>query len=143
MIKMTTGLAAAPTGAFTVLIVEDEALVREVTAIEFEEAGLNVLCAGNGTDAIALLTSNPDIDLLFTDISLPGGIDGWTIAEHARRLRPGLPVIYATGYSPDPVKLVPGGKFYKKPYLPTTIIVAARELLGAAAADTPLTNGAG
>ncbi len=131
MMDLTAPFVAAPAGVFTVLIVEDEALVREVTAIEFEEAGLRVVSAGNGADAIALLASDPDIDLLFTDISLPGGIDGWAIAEHARKLRPGLPVIYATGYSPDPVKLVPGGKFYKKPYLPTTIIAAARELLAA------------
>jgi CheY-like chemotaxis protein len=114
----------------TILIVEDEALVREVTAIEFEEAGFCVLSAGDGQEAFALLQGHAGIDLLFTDISLPGGIDGWTIASHARALRPDLPVIYATGYSPDPVKLVPGGRFFKKPYLPATIIAAARELLG-------------
>ena len=113
----------------TVLIVEDEALVREVTGIEFEEAGFRVLSAGDGAEALAMIGEDPGIDLLFTDISLPGGIDGWTIALRARETRPDLPVIYATGYSPDPVKLVPGARFYKKPYLPITIIGAARELL--------------
>lgn len=129
---MTSGLNGATASALlapTVLIVEDEALVREVTGIEFEEAGFRVLSAGDGAEALGLIGDDPGIDLLFTDISLPGGIDGWTIAARARDLRPDLPVIYATGYSPDPVKLVPGARFYKKPYLPITIIGAARELL--------------
>jgi CheY-like chemotaxis protein len=116
----------------TILIVEDEALVREVTAIELEDAGFRVLAAGDGHEAFSLLRNEAGIDLLFTDISLPGGIDGWTIASQARALRPDLPVIYATGYAPDALKLVPGSRFFKKPYLPATIIAAARELLAAA-----------
>ncbi len=115
----------------TILIVEDEVLVREVTGIEFEEAGFRIVLAGDGHEALGLLRTDTTIDLLFTDISLPGGIDGWTIASSARLLRPDLPVIYATGYSPNTVKLVPGSLFFKKPYLPVRIIAAARELLAA------------
>ncbi|KPF73838.1 hypothetical protein IP88_08405 [alpha proteobacterium AAP81b] len=129
VLGQTTESNTAPIA--TVLIVEDEALVREVTGIEFEEAGFRVVVAGDGTEALAKLAADASIDLLFTDISLPGGIDGWTIALRARALRPTLPVIYATGYSPDAIKLVPGARFYKKPYLPTTIIAAARELIAA------------
>lgn len=113
-----------------ILIVEDEALVREVAAVEFEDAGYEVLGAADGAAALQTLADCPEIALLFTDISLRDSIDGWTIAERARELRPDLPIIYATGYTPDAVKLVSGGRFFKKPYLPTTIIQAADELLG-------------
>ncbi len=112
----------------TVLIVEDEVLVREVAVIEFEEAGYDVLEAGDGDTAVALLASDTRIDLLFTDIRLPGTLDGWRIAARARELRPSLPVIYATGFSADSMQLVPGGQFFKKPYRPTAIIDAARAM---------------
>lgn len=115
----------------TILIVEDEALVCEVTSMEFEEAGYRVLATGNGADALALLAADPAITLLFTDISLRDSIDGWTVAAEARALRPDLPVIYATGYSPDPVRCVDGALFFRKPYLPMAIIAAANELLAA------------
>ena len=115
----------------TILIVEDEALVCEVTAMEFEEAGYRVLATGNGAEALALVAADPDISLLFTDISLRDSIDGWTVAAEARALRPDLPVIYATGYSPDPVRCVEGAMFFRKPYLPLSIIAAANDLIAA------------
>lgn len=121
---------ASPPPRPTILIVEDEALVREVTAMEFEDAGFQVLTAGNGNTALALIAAHAEIGLLFTDISLCDSIDGWTVAQRARALRPRLQVIYATGYSPDAPKLVEGARFFKKPFLPTTIIAAAREMIG-------------
>ena len=111
----------------TVLIVEDEELVREIAVIEFEDAGFGVLEAGDGAAAFAMLAAPHEIDLLFTDIRLPGTIDGWCIAERARELRPAIPVFYATGFSDAP-RLVDGGRFFRKPYLPTAIISAAREI---------------
>jgi CheY-like chemotaxis protein len=115
----------------TILIVEDEALIREVNAMEFEDAGFDVLTAGDGETALSLLVAHPEIDLLFTDISLYDSIDGWTIARRARAMRPQLPVIYATGYSPEAPQLVEGGRFFKKPFLPAAIIAAAREMIAA------------
>lgn len=114
-----------------VLIVEDEALVRELAVLEFEDAGFQVYEAADGDTALALLAGEAPIDLLFTDIALRDSIDGWTLAVAARQLRPDLRVIYATGYSPDALQLVEGGRFFKKPYLPVTIIAAARDLVGA------------
>jgi CheY-like chemotaxis protein len=75
-----------------------------------------------------VLSAEPPIDLLFTDIRMPGRLTGWDVAEQARTLRPGLPVIYATGYSEDAPRLVPGARFFKKPYRAIAIIDAAREL---------------
>lgn len=113
----------------TVLIVEDEALLREVNAMEFEDAGFRVVSAASGEEALALLAADPGIDLMFTDISLRGGMDGWAMAEHARVLRPDIAVIYATGYLPDTGRLVAGARFFNKPFLVTTVVDAAREML--------------
>jgi CheY-like chemotaxis protein len=113
----------------TILIVEDEALVCEVTAMEFEDAGFRVLTTANGAEALALITADPDIAVLFTDISLRDSIDGWTIAAEARTIRPDLGVVYATGYSPDPVRLVDGALFFRKPYLPVAVVQAVEGLL--------------
>ena len=112
-----------------VLIVEDEELVREIAVLEFADAGYDVLEAADGAAAVALLESGAGIDLLFTDIRLPGQIDGWDIAERARALRPDLPVIYATGFIAEEAAPVGGGRLFHKPYRPLAIIEAAR-LLG-------------
>lgn len=111
-----------------VLIVEDEEMVREIAALEFADAGFDVLEAAEGAAAVSLLESAATIDLLFTDIRLPGTIDGWDIAERARQLRPDLPVIYATGFSADEAAPVGGGRLFHKPYRPLAIIEAARML---------------
>lgn len=111
-----------------VLIVEDEALLRRVACEEFEDAGYDVMQAEDGPAALRMLDSEAAIDLLFTDIRLPGGLDGWSIAEHARTRRPGLPIIYATGYTPDEMRSVPYSLFFKKPYRPAEIIKAATTL---------------
>ena len=106
------------------LVVEDEPLVRELIVLELEDAGFSVIEAEDGPSAVRLLEERPDIALLFTDIRLPGGMTGWDIAERARALRPGLPVIYATGYSADDLRLVSGAHFMKKPYRPAMVIDA-------------------
>lgn len=106
------------------LVVEDEALVRELIVLELEDAGYAVVEAEDGPTAIRLLETHDDIALLFTDIRLPGGLTGWDIAEKARALRPGLPVIYTTGYSSDELRLVAGAHFLKKPYCPAAVLEA-------------------
>lgn len=111
----------------TVLIVEDEDLVREIALVEFEDAGFAVVEAATGEAAIAHLSIMP-FDLLFTDIRLPGKIDGWAVARRARELHPGLPVIYASGFPGDAIDVVPGSRFIRKPYCPTAILDVAREL---------------
>ncbi len=106
------------------LVVEDEALVRELIVVELEDAGYDIVEAEDGPTAIRLLGEHPDIALLFTDIRLPGGMTGWDIAERARAIRPGLPVIYTTGYSSDDLRLVAGAHFLNKPYRPAMVIDA-------------------
>lgn len=127
MAEPATSIAANPA---TILIVEDEALLREIAAIEFEDAGYTVLQAADGDTALAFLASDAPVDLLFTDVSLRNSIDGWEIAARARSLRPNLPVIYTTGYAADTPQLVDGGRLVRKPYLPTDVIAAVRTMVG-------------
>lgn len=113
----------------TVLIIEDEYLVLEVAVGEFEDAGYQVLTASTADAALALLQGPARIDLLFTDIRMPGELDGWEIARRARALRPQLPVIYATGYSSQAPQTVPGSILFAKPYRLSEIVAAAQRLL--------------
>lgn len=100
----------------TILVVEDEPLLRLTVTEELEERGYTVLEAEDAEAAFRIIESAPEIDLLFTDIRLPGLHDGWHVAEAARRRFPTLPVLYTTGYAPDPQREVPAGEMLRKPY---------------------------
>lgn len=113
-----------------VLIVEDEIMLLEVVAAELEDAGFTVSQATTAEIALSFIESDAAIDVLFTDIHLPGEMDGWQLAEAARRLRPGLPIIYATGFTQTPPRLAEGSVFFTKPYRANAIISAIRTLGG-------------
>jgi CheY-like chemotaxis protein len=81
-----------------VLIVDDNEDVREVTAVIIESLGYKVLTAGDALEALAVIGSQCGIDLLVSDIVMSGGIDGFNLAEQARMLLPGLPVLLMSGY---------------------------------------------
>lgn len=83
----------------TVLVVNDEEVIRFLVADALREAGFKVLLAGDGVGGLKLLNSRADIDLLLTDVGLPGGMNGRQLADAARRSRPGLKVIFITGYA--------------------------------------------
>jgi CheY-like chemotaxis protein len=105
-----------------VLLVEDEFLISEMVAESLARQGFSVGTVTNGTDALRYLASAP-VDVLFTDINLPGGMDGKTLARRARDLLPGLPVVYASGGVNmfDFAWRVPGSIFVAKPYDPEVI----------------------
>lgn len=100
----------------TILVVEDEPLLRLTVCEELEERGFKVLEAEDADQAFKILGQSAGIDLLFTDIRLPGGQDGWDVAIEARRRFPTLPIVYTTGYAPDPERQVPAGEMLRKPY---------------------------
>src|SRR5579872_2369799 len=79
-----------------VLLVEDEFLICEMVAEALSEQGFCVHTADNGIEALRQLAAGP-VDVLFTDINLPGGMDGTALARRARELIPDLPVVYASG----------------------------------------------
>jgi signal transduction histidine kinase/PAS domain-containing protein/ActR/RegA family two-component response regulator len=82
----------------TVLLVEDEATIRHIVVEQLEEAGYEVLAAGDGPSGLRVLEKPTRIDLLLTDVGLPGGLNGRQVADAARVQRPGLKVLFITGY---------------------------------------------
>ena len=113
----------------TILVVEDEVLLLQLLSEELEEFGYRVVPTMRGDEALSELRAAPDsVDLLITDIRLPGTLDGWAIAEEARRIKPDLPVIYVTGFSANAPREVPGSIMIPKPYRLATIIKAAGQL---------------
>jgi CheY-like chemotaxis protein len=109
-----------------ILLVEDEMLVRELAFEDLTEAGFDVTPARDGDEALRRLETDGPFDLLFTDIRMPGQIDGWELARRARAADPRLRVIYATGYSDDFGELSAGEKLVKKPYRCEQILVLIR-----------------
>ena len=91
---------AAPEGTGQhVLLVEDDPLVRDYARSQLQALGYVVLQAADGPEALVLLRGTARVDLLFTDVVMPGGMNGRQLAEAAFALRPGLPVLYASGYN--------------------------------------------
>jgi len=90
-----------PRGNETILVAEDDPFVRSSVLLRIESLGYSVIAAVNGSDALLKLRANPQIDMLFTDIVMPGGMNGWELADLARQVRPGLPVVYSSGYALD------------------------------------------
>ena len=111
----------------TVLAVEDEPLLLDSLSQAFEDFGYSVLRASDGSEAYRLLADTP-VDLLVTDVRLPGPLEGWDVAEEARRRYPKVKVIYVTGYTGGTPRDVPDSVFIVKPYRPSLVIRAARRL---------------
>jgi CheY-like chemotaxis protein len=86
-------------GRETILLVEDDALVRGYAHDQLVGLGYMVLTATNGLEAIEAVRGRADIDLLFTDVVMPGGLNGRELADVVRRIRPNLPVLFTSGYS--------------------------------------------
>ena len=121
-------VADAPTRQ-VVLIVEDEALVRITATDMVEEAGFEVLEATNADEAILLLEARRDITVVFTDIEMPGSMDGLRLAQAVRGRWPPIKIIATSGrYVVRDGDLPSGGVFLKKPYSPAQISSALRDL---------------
>ncbi len=123
-----------------VLLVEDEFLISEWVTESLEEQGFAVHAVANAADALRHL-DEALVDVLFTDINLPGGVDGITLARRARELLPQLPVVYASGGVNvlDPQVRVPRSTFVPKPYIPALIgRVLANAVKERATPATPL-----
>ena len=111
-----------------VLFVEDEPLVRESVIPELEDAGFEVITSENGDDASCILHKMGRIDLLLTDIRMPGRINGWDLAEMARGRHPKLPVIYTSAFAPKQGSEIEGSLFLAKPFRIGEILNAIEEL---------------
>jgi CheY-like chemotaxis protein len=108
-------LVSAGTAALNVLLVEDDPMVAESTAFMLEHLGHRVVAASSGVQALDLLGSEPDIDLVITDNAM-AGMTGIELSERIRQVSPGLPVILATGYTELPTGRELGLPRLNKPY---------------------------
>ena len=115
-----------------ILLVEDEFLIRLTLSEALADAGFDVLEAEDADSALALLTSDPTIRLLMTDIQLPGSCNGRVLVERARALNPDLPVIFMSGRPDlqDATRRHARDRYIAKPYLPSEVCLVAQELLG-------------
>jgi len=127
-----------------VLVVEDEALIR-ISALQIiEDAGFAVAEASNADEAIRILQIRPDIRAVFTDIKMPGSMDGWKLARAIRGRWPPIHLILASALIPDLSALPANGLFIQKPYNAEQVTAALYELFNHDPASGPImqdTNG--
>ena len=125
----------------TVLVVEDEVLLRLTVAEELRANGIGVLEAANADEALALLQSQVAVNLVLTDVRMPGSMDGLALANLLRRTRPGLKLIIASGHLPD---LGPRGTaeaFIHKPYDLPIVVEQIKALLASIENESQRSSG--
>ena len=129
-------VAAPLTSPHRILVVEDDGDVIGAAAETLKDAGFDVLTAATGAEALSLLSSEAEVDLLFTDVMMPGGMDGVRLAEAGRQVRPGLKVLLTSGYA-EPLGQGQGGlcglPILAKPYRRDELLGRLQALMGGAA----------
>jgi CheY-like chemotaxis protein len=117
----------------TVLLVEDNDGVREYARSVLTELGYSVREATNAAQALSIIESGETIDLLFTDVVLPGGFSGRQLSDRVKELKPDLPVLFTTGYTPNAIvhhgRLDPGVHLLSKPYASAELARKVSQLL--------------
>jgi len=124
------GRGAAP---ISVLVVEDEVFISNLVADVLSASGFLVHEVTTADEALKYIDSGAAIDVLFTDINLPGGMNGAELATRAREIRPEMPIVYASGrYKLSEIApLVPRSLFMAKPYDPNDVCAILTRLAGA------------
>ena len=127
--------APIPRGSETILLVEDDEEVRKFSVEVLREHGYPIHAAADGARALSLLETESDISLLFTDVVLPGGMNGRQLADEARRRRPELKVLYATGYTRNAIihqgRLDAEVELLTKPFTAEALARKVRQILDA------------
>lgn len=122
-----------PTGRETILVVEDEEDVRQLADRVLSVLGYRIFQAADGTSALAILEREPEVALLFTDVVLPGGLNGPDIARQAQALRPKLKVLYTSGYTGNAIQQLEAlnveVRLISKPYAIDDLAQTVREIL--------------
>jgi CheY-like chemotaxis protein len=114
----------------TVLVVEDEVLIREDVIDVLEREGFGVLRAADVQEALTVLARRKDVDAVFTDIQMPGRLDGVDLARHLADERPDIAVLVTSGRSYSaPHDLPAAARFIPKPYMPGSVVRILREML--------------
>ncbi|MDB5432222.1 MAG: putative response regulator [Caulobacter sp.] len=114
-----------------ILIVESETLVRMELVTSLTEMGLRVLAAANADEAIVLLDTHPEIEVLLTDIGMPGSMDGLKLAHHVRERWPPVKIIVTSGLLSTQLSDLPGESlFLPKPYGPVSLTEVLGRMIG-------------
>ncbi|HWX64647.1 ATP-binding protein [Bradyrhizobium sp.] len=125
---------AAEGGEETILVVEDDALVRQYVIAQLESLRYAVLAAASAREALDIVASGRAFDLLFTDVILGSEVNGPALADEILRLRPGIKVLYTSGYTKDAIvtqgRVEPGVALITKPYRKTELAQKIRAVLG-------------
>jgi PAS domain S-box-containing protein len=120
-------------GSETILVVEDDDLLRGNVERHLTDLGYRVITSANGVEALTVLRTGLPIDLLFTDVIMPGGINGPTLAQAARALLPNLRLLYTSGYTENAIvhqgRLDAGVHLLNKPYVRAQLALKVREVL--------------
>jgi CheY-like chemotaxis protein len=120
----------------TILLVDDEMAVRTLVSEVLGDQGYKILQADDGLSGLKILDSKASIDLLITDVGLPGGLNGRQVADAARERRPGLKVLFITGYADNAVvgsgRLDPGMQIMTKPFGLSALAKRVRDMLAIA-----------
>lgn len=124
-----------------ILLVEDDELVRTFVSNQLCSLGYRVRIAGNGNEALAILRAQNDIDLLFTDIMMPGGMNGRELADQARAINPSLKVLFTSGYNENVIDhhghLDPDVELLSKPYTRLELATKVRLVIQGSVASKP------
>lgn len=135
------GSSEVPTGTETILLVEDDEMVRSHVKRMLESLGYQVLTASDGPRALSIIEQIHEIDLLLTDVVMPGGLSGKLLAEASLHRRPDLKVMFMSGYTENAIvssgKLDPGVYLLRKPFLRRVLAEKLRVVLDADASGLP------
>jgi signal transduction histidine kinase/CheY-like chemotaxis protein len=127
------GTSELERGDESILIVEDDALVREYVVTQIGRLGYDTMAASNAAEALAIIDGSERIDLLFTDVIIPGGMNGRQLAIEAQKRRKGLKVLYTSGYTENAIvhhgRLDAGLLLLAKPYLSSDLARMIRTAL--------------
>ena len=122
-------------GSANILLVDDDDFVRRYAEEALQQLGYRVISASSGPQALEALQQDPGIHLLFTDIVMPGGMNGRELVAAARRLHPGIRVLYTSGYMSSEIvrltRLDPDAHLLEKPYRRVQLAEAVRNALAA------------
>ena len=121
-------MTIAPESPIAVLVVEDEFLVRLAAVAALDHAGFELVQAGSAEEALPLLTQRADIAVLFTDINMPGRMNGLDLAFEVRRRWPAIGLLVTSSTRPSDLKMLGGARFLAKPYLADELVASVTAL---------------
>ncbi len=128
------GEIPSPGGSERILVVEDDPFVRGYAVATLESLGYTVATCATGREALARISGGEHVDLLFTDIVMPGGVNGWDLAQRAREVSPRIRVLFTSGYPLDALvsnkRIAEGETLLMKPYRKADLAWRLRQVLG-------------